>query len=142
MKTYITTNPSTPTGYEVTVTYDDGKVEHLPIVKKEPDRETKGAFDWYILPENPSNRKMVNGKKIHDGMELTYRETRTLGPRTNEPNASPKMSTKGWMEYLTDEEKTIVEEIRVKAERRAQIAKLKAQKAEWERQLAELEAQE
>lgn len=137
MKTYITTNPNTPTGYEVTVEHDDGRVEHLPIIKKEPDRETKGAFDWYILPENPANRKMVNGKKIHDGMELNYRETRT---QTN--STTPKVSTKGWVEYLTDEEKALYEELRVKAERRMKIAQLKAQKAEWERQLAELEAQE
>jgi hypothetical protein len=139
MKTYITTNPNTPTGYEVTVKHDDGKVEHLPIIKKEPDRETKGAFDWYILPENPANRKMVNGKKIHDGMELSYRETRTQSSSTS---TTPKASTKGWTEYLTDEERALYEELKVKAERRAQIAKLKAQKAEWERQLAELEAQE
>lgn len=141
MKTYISINPNTPTGYEVTVAHDDGRIEHLPIVKKEPDRETKGAFDWYILPENPANRKMVNGRKIKDGMELTYRETRTQAPRTN-TSTTPKVSTKGWMEYLTDEEKTILDEIKAKAERRAKIVQLKAQKAEWERQLEELEAQE
>lgn len=138
MKTYITTNPNTPTGYEVTVEYDDGRVEHLPIVKKEPDRESKGAFDWYILPENPANRKMVNGKKIHDGMQLTYRETRTQTASTGTTTKSPTMK---WYDFLTDEEKAIIADLEDKAKKRAEKAKLLAQIEADKARLAELEAQ-
>ena len=137
MKTYITTNPSTPTGYEVQVVHEDGHIDATPIVELVDDGRT------LKLPVNPSNRKYYNLEKVKKAegpVELTYKETRTLG-NTSTPT-TPKAPTRGWMEYLTDEEKALYEELRVKAERRMKIAQLKAQKAEWERQLAELEAQE
>lgn len=102
--------------------------------------------DNYLkLPENSCKRQWVSGSKVEKapGQCVDYgtevKEARVLGPKTS---STPKVSTKGWMEYLTDEEKALYEELKVKAERRMKIAQLKAQKAEWERQLAELEAQE
>jgi hypothetical protein len=42
------------------------------------------------------------------------------------------------MEYLTDEEKTIIEEIKAKAEKRAKKAQLIAQIEEWTKKMEEL----
>lgn len=134
MKTFITPNAN---GYELRIINDDGSVfSTTPLTKITHDGKS------YILPENPANRQYwalsrLDGKEV----ELTYKESKTFGPRTNNAGATPKVATKGWYEYLTDEEKAIYDGLKVKAERRAQIAHLKAQKAEWERQLAELEAQ-
>ena len=137
MKTYITTNPSTPTGYEVQVVHEDGHIDATPIVELVDDGRT------LKLPANPSNRKYYNLKKVMSSegpVELTYKETRTLG-NTSTPTTT-KAPTKGWVEYLTDEEKVIYDELKAKAEYRAQVAALKAQIAADQKRLAELEAQE
>jgi hypothetical protein len=95
-----------------------------------------------VLPENPCNRKYFNSKKVdkaNGSIELTYKESKTFGPR--DPNATPKAPTKGWVEYLTDEEKALYEQLKAKAESRAKVAALKAQIAADQARLAELEAQ-
>lgn len=139
MKTLVSLSTTSATGYELRIIRDDGSIDVLPIDKKVPDKETHGSFDWYILPENPANRKMISGKVIKDGMELAYRESKTFGPR--DPNTTPKAPTKGWVEYLTDEEKALYEQLKAKAESRAKVAALKAQIAADQARLAELEAQ-
>ena len=133
MKTYITRNPESKFGYQVL--FDDKILDVLDIVD---DGKT------LKLPENPSNRKYFSIKKVEESngtIELTYKESKTFGPRTN-TSTTPKVSTKGWMEYLTDEEKTILDEIKTKAERRAEKAKLLAQIEADKARIEELEAQE
>lgn len=132
MRTFITPNEN---GYELRILNDDGTVfSTTPLTNITHDGKS------YILPDNPANRhywalSRLDGKEV----ELTYKESKTFGPRTT--TDTPKTSTKGWIEYLTEEEKALYDELKAKAEKRAKIAQLKAQKAEWERQLAELEAQ-
>lgn len=129
MKTYITRNTEAKFGYQIV--FDDKAHEILDIVD---DGKT------LKLPENPSNRKYFSIAKVEAAggtIELTYKESKTFGPRTNE-SSTPKTSTKGWTEYLTDEEKAIFDELKAKAEKRAKKAQLKAQIEQWQKEMAEL----
>lgn len=138
MKTLVSLSTTSATGYELRVIRDDGSIDVLPIDKTYPNEPFT-----LVLPENPSNRKYFNSKKVDNAngsIELTYKETKTFGPR--DPNVTaPKAQTKGWADYLTDEEKAIYDQLKAKAEMRAQAAKLKAQIAADQARLAELEAQ-
>lgn len=129
MKTIITTNPASQFGYQIT--FDGQTHDVLGIVD---DGKT------LKLPENPSNRKYYAIKKVIEAggtVELTYKETKVFGPKSE---STTKTATKGWYEYLTDEEKEIYNELKAKAERRAQMDKIKAQIAALEAQLAEAQA--
>ena len=56
------------------------------------------------LPENSSNRRYYSIRKVQEGKtELTYKASMTYGPRT------PK---KNWADYLTEEERQIIEDIK------------------------------
>jgi hypothetical protein len=102
---------------------------------------TPNEDNYLKLPENSCKRQWVSGSKVEKapGQCVDYgtdvKEARVLGPKTS---STPKTSTKGWMEYLTDEEKTIIEEIKAKAEKRAKKAQLIAQIEEWTKKMEEL----
>lgn len=137
MKTLVSLSTTSATGYELRIIRDDGSIDVLPIDKTYPNEPYT-----LVLPENPCNRKYFNSKKVdkaNGSIELTYKESKTFGPR--DPNATPKAPTKGWVEYLTDEEKALYEQLKAKAESRAKVAALKAQIAADQARLAELEAQ-
>lgn len=56
------------------------------------------------LPENSSNRKYYSIKKVQEGKtELTYKASITFGPR--EPQ-------KKWEDYLSEDEKSVIENIK------------------------------
>lgn len=127
MKVFIRKNATLDLGYEV-VTIDDNNVEIScqPIVKSGIEKKT--GILWYTLPENASNRKLINAAKITDGMVLEYRETRVLGPRAE---GTGTKSLK-WTDFLTDLEKETLELYKANCEARMQ--------AEQERIKAEKEA--
>jgi hypothetical protein len=137
MKVYIKRNPSTPTGYEIVDIDDFGNTHVMPIVDKVPDKATNGEFDWYLLPPNCSNRKMINSKKIKDGLELMYKEPRTLA------GIIASMPRKKWEDYLTDEEKAQIEALRNKAKERREADKKKpmSEKEKLELRIAKLTEQ-
>ena len=65
--------------------------------------ENKTGKDWIVLPENSSNRKVVDLAKVTDEpLELNYRETRIVGPRG---------SGKKLEDYMTPEERATVDAI-------------------------------
>lgn len=65
--------------------------------------ENKTGKDWIVLPENSSNRKVVDLAKVTEQpLELNYRETRVIGPRG---------SGKKLEDYMTPEERATVEAI-------------------------------
>ena len=132
MKTYITTNPDAKFGYEIV--FDDKAHDIVDIVD---DGKT------LKLPENPSNRKYYSIKKVIEAggtVELTYKETKTLGPKAT--GTTTKSPTMKWYDFLTDEEKIIISDIQTKAERRAEKARLLAQIEADKARLEELEALE
>ena len=65
--------------------------------------ENKTGKDWIVLPENSSNRKVVDLAKVTEQpLELNYRETRVIGPRG---------SGKKLEDYMTPEERATVDAI-------------------------------
>ena len=113
MKTIITKSETSKTGYAINF---DGQ----SIDINETDPNNPGSLK---LPENPSNRKWYSIAKIEKGLtELTYKETRTIN-RTN-TEGKPTTTTKNWTEYLTDEERTIIDEIKQKCATRAKRDKI------------------
>lgn len=146
MKTIITTSTVSATGFALQITHDDGTIETKPIDKVVPDKATNGAFDWYILPENPANRSMINSKRIKAGLELTYREPRKPGEKPERVKSSKPTPKKIDVieEYLTEEELKVWNSLKEKAQLRATLAKAKAEaeaaQAEYERLLAEAQA--
>ena len=93
--TIIRTSATSLTGYEIV--FDD-KV--ISIDKTYPNEPTT-----LILPENPSNRKYFSSKKVDAAggeIELTFKETRTLGSRTE--SSAPR---KGLEEYLDEDDKAL-----------------------------------
>lgn len=97
--------------------------------------DKKTGRDVIKLPENSANRQWIMADKVtEEGVELSYKETRTIGVRG---------SSKKLQDYMTDEEKQIVADIMAKCQERkdadkptpmtaedklrAKIAKLQAQ---------------
>lgn len=93
------------------------------IVERDP------ANDQILkLPVNSSNRKWFSIKKVRENggkIDLTYKETKTFGPRA----AGTRTPKKSWTEYLTDAEKITYEELKTACEKRKaeDIAKPKSE---------------
>lgn len=139
MNTYITTSTTTTTGYELRIAHNDGTVDVLPIEKTALEKKT--GINWLVLPENPTNRKLLNPKKMEGktSLELSIKEPGRTGT-----NITPTTTKKGIEEYLTEDELKVWNELKAKAEFRANLAKAKAvaeaAQAEYERLLAEAQA--
>lgn len=101
------------TGYELVVIENDN--ENIINI----DATYKNEPFTLILPENPSNRKYFNSKKVDKNggeIELTYKETRTLNK--TEKSDTPKISKSKILEYLTEDEMKIYEGLMREAEKR------------------------
>lgn len=141
MKVYICKGESL-TGYVLKVD-DEGFVSELKI-----DRTYPGEPTTLVLPENPSNRKYFSSKKVDNSeegcVELTFKESKVLGPREGN---SPRKSL---VDYLTDEERAVYENLMEKAKARREEANKKPKLTEkekleraiekYKRKLAELES--
>lgn len=91
--TKIITTEKSPTGYAI----QDG--DHILMIDQIVD-----DGKTLKLPENSSNRKYYSIKRIQEGkVELTRKESVTLGPR------DPKNK---WEEYMTEEEKSTIQQIK------------------------------
>ena len=103
MKTIVRINEEKDFGYEVVIIGDDKREEILDILDIVDEGKT------LKLPENPSNRKFLSIRKIKENggeIELTYKETIHL---------DKTRSRKSLEEYLTDDEKIIIENLMNKA---------------------------
>ena len=88
MKTTIRKSTTSTTGYEIV--FGDTV---LPIDKTYPNEPFT-----LVLPENPSNRKYFNSKKVDNAegeIELDYKESKKFGPRA---------AKKPLEEYMTEDE--------------------------------------
>lgn len=137
MKTFITTSTTSATGYELRIARDNGTVDVLPIDKTALEKKT--GINWLVLPENPCNRKLLNPAKMEGKteLELTYKEAKTFGPRTN-TQATPKAPTTGLEEYLQGADKEAYLALVAKANKNREKAKLLAQIDQWTKMLEEL----
>ena len=116
-----------------TFSYQDGQNE--PMLLQGKLNKKTGRF-FLALPENEFNRKFVECSAVEKNGGryeiMKVKETRVLGSSTTEKKSTKKVN---WQEYLTDEEKELIESIRVKAERRAEKAKIEAEIARLTAQL-------
>lgn len=97
---------------------------------------------WLVLPENSVNRKYTNLDKLIKLGAIDYgdevKEKRTL----THTNDRPSKASASWVEYLTDDERKTLEDIKAKATQRMNdpIEQLLRQKRELERKIAELQS--
>ena len=138
MKVLVRRNANTNTGYELVTINDSGKEVSVPIDKTYPNEPFT-----LILPENDANRKYFNSKKVEvagGSIELTYKESRTIGPRTE---SAPR---KGLEEYLEGKDResylALVEKAkkaREEANKKAPMTKLEKAQRRAERAQAEVD---
>ena len=113
-KVIIRKSINSVTGYELVVieNYNENIINIDATYKNEPFT--------LILPENPSNRKYFNSKKVDKNggeIELTYKESRTI-TKSEKSESAPKISKSRILEYLTEDEMKIYRELMEKAEKR------------------------
>ena len=124
-KVIIRKSEKSATGYELVVIDAEGN-EKVTLLNDRPKNEPHTL----ILPENPSNRKYFSDIKVDKSpngeVELTYKATIQIGNRI----ASDK---KPWLEYLTDEERKLYDELKATAEARKAEAEKPKPKTELEK---------
>lgn len=144
MKVLVRKNSNTNTGYELVTINDAGKEVSVAIDKTYPNEPFT-----LVLPANEANRKYFNSKKVEAAggeIELTYKESKTIGPRTE---STPR---KGLEEYLEGEDKEMYLALVEKAKKAREEANKKAPMSDLEKamraveraqaKLAELQAKE
>lgn len=113
--------------------YQENENQPITLTKKLDKKTQRYALS---LPENELNRKWVQESMIDkNGGEIIiedYKESHHIN-QSSKSSKSPK-SIKNWEEYLTEEEKSIIKEIREKAEKRYKVEMIK-------REIEKLQAQ-
>lgn len=122
MKTYLVSNPNAELGYELKIVDDNGDVTFQPIKGFAKD----GSI--HLDPSNPSGREWVTKAKFDKGavdgqFELVPREKRAQGTTKTE---KPTTTSRGWTEYLTEDELKVIEDLKQKAMARKQAESIKA----------------
>lgn len=119
--TIIRKSTTSTTGYELVIVQNGQETVHL--LNDRPKNEPHTL----ILPENPSNRKYFNDQKVDKAggqIELTYKETRTIGPKDTTKAPTPKTPNRSLIDYLTEDERTIYDDLLKKAAKRAERERL------------------
>lgn len=145
MKVYINNSLHSNTGYELVIKDDNGLIVDTKSIDTIVD-----DGKTLKLPENPSNRKYFNLAKVEaaDGIvELTYKESITLGTRSTEPKEKKPLE-----DYLNDEDKALYLALVEKAKKNRAEAnkkvpmtekeKLQAKVARLQAQIAKMESEE
>lgn len=118
--------------------------DRIVIVEENIDRIKTNARGerWLVLPENSVNRQYTNLDKLIKLGTIDYgdevKEKRTL----THSGDKPSKSTTSWLNYLTDDERKTLEDIKTKATARMNdpLEQLLRQKRELEAKIAELQA--
>lgn len=133
MNTYkIVANSQAKHGFDL-ITIDETNNE----TRKELTSKTTDGYLRVAIPEY--NIKMVSLKQINSNLDKN-------GEYVLQPKAERKTTTKtqtvtksSWLDYLNENDRKIVDELKAKAEQAMRIEKLKAQIAELEKQLEDAE---
>ena len=133
MNTYkIVANSNSKHGFDL-ITIDETNHE----TRKELTSKTTDGYLRIQIPEY--NIKMVSLKQINSNLNEN-------GEYVLQPKAERKITTKtqtvaksSWLDYLDENDRKIVNELKAKAEQAMRIEKLKAQIAELEKQLEDAE---
>lgn len=133
MNTYkIVANSQAKHGFDL-ITID----ETNNAIRKQLTSKTTDGYLRVAIPEY--NIKMVSLKQINSNLDEN-------GEYVLQPKAERKTATKtqtvaksSWLDYLNENDRKIVDELKAKAEQAMRIEKLKAQIAELEKQLEDAE---
>ena len=133
MNTYkIVANSNSKHGFDL-ITIDETNHE----TRKELTSKTTDGYLRMQIPEY--NIKIVSLKQINSNLDEN-------GEYVLQPKAERKTATKtqtvaksSWLDYLNENDRKIVDELKAKAEQAMRIEKLKAQIAELEKQLEDAE---
>lgn len=133
MNTYkIVANSQAKHGFDL-ITIDETNNE----TRKELTSKTTDGYLRVAIPEY--NIKMVSLKQINSNLDEN-------GEYVLQPKVERKTTTKtqtvtksSWLDYLNENDRKIVDELKAKAEQAMRIEKLKAQIAELEKQLEDAE---
>ena len=131
MKVLVRRNSNTNTGYELVTINDAGKEVAVSIDKTYPNEPFT-----LVLPANEANRKYFNSKKVDAAggeIELTYKESKTIGPRTE---STPR---KGLEEYLEGKDKEMYLALVEKAKKAREEANKKAPMSDREKAMRAVE---
>ena len=131
MKVLVRRNSNTNTGYELVTISDAGKEVAVSIDKTYPNEPFT-----LVLPANEANRKYFNSKKVDAAggeIELTYKESKTIGPRTE---STPR---KGLEEYLEGKDKEMYLALVEKAKKAREEANKKAPMSDLEKAMRAVE---
>lgn len=131
--TKIRKSNTSKTGYELIIIDENGNEKILPI-----DNQPKNEPNTLILPENPSNRKYFNTKKVDNNngeIELTYKETIKIGTTTK------STSTKSLEDYLSDDDKKTYLELVEKAKKAKELATTKTPEQKLREKIEKLQAE-
>ena len=131
MKVLVRRNSNTNTGYELVTINDAGKEVAVSIDKTYPNEPFT-----LVLPANEANRKYFNSKKgdaAGGEIELTYKESKTIGPRTE---STPR---KGLEEYLEGKDKEMYLALVEKAKKAREEANKKAPMSNLEKAMRAVE---
>lgn len=129
MSTIVKTSNTSTSGYEIVI---DGVATDLDWVKSKDPRYAR----LLALPENPANRKYLQESVVLKNggeVELTYRETRTIGPRGESTPRKPLE------EYMSEEDKATYLAIIERAKKAREEACKKAPLTELEKAMRTLE---
>lgn len=128
MNTYkIVANSLAKYGFDL-ITIDDSN----NVTRKELTSKTTDDYLRMAIPEY--NIKMVSLKQINENLDENGEYV--LQPKVARKNAKTQTVAKSsWLDYLDENDRKIVNELKAKAEQAMRIKKLKAQIAELEKQL-------
>lgn len=118
--------------------------DRIVIVEENIDRIKKNSRGerWLMLPENSVNRQYTNLDKLIKLGTIDYgdevKEKRTI----THSGDKPSKSATSWLNYLTDDERKTLEDIKAKATARMNdpLEQLLKQKRELEAKIAELQS--
>ena len=106
------------------------------VTRKELTSKTTDGYLRMAIPEY--NIKMVSLKQINENLDENGEYV--LQPKVARKNAKTQIVAKSsWLDYLDENDRKIVDELKAKAEQVMRIEKLKAQIAELEKQLEDAE---
>lgn len=102
--------------------------QDLGEMKRVSDKKSKVGYA-YKLPENDLGRQWLKGNLAYDGYEI-------------EAISERQPSQNGWLKYITDEEREVLEGFKQKAIERMKAAKApKTEEEKLEARIAKLQAQ-
>lgn len=129
MNTYkIVVNPQAKHGFDLIVIDESNNETRKSLTSKTTDNYLRVSIPEY-------NIKMVSLKEINKNLDEN-------GEYVLQPKTARKIATKtqttmksSWLDYLDENDRKIIDELKAKAEHAMKIEKLKTQIAELEKQL-------